>query len=392
MVTTFPHLGDTGSVIVEFMMKSLGVPFIHPPPLGRLTFERGAALARESFCHPLKVLLGDMALAIEKGADTIIMSEVDDYCRYSHYWVMMKTILEREFHREIGFIVLRHHRPHQSLAGDDPWQCLGDLMSRLDISPGRLECSSLIQVAAVRSHLYNEALRLRNHAMAREKCRGDAFMTYREALRLICNLHSREGSGELRGTIRGLFGKITLLPRVIPLKILLTGDLYEVIEPGNNHHVEAFLGGLQVEVIHNVTSNELILFTNAEDDFMQTELERIFSHYTVIEHSARPYLGAEMSRGDIAFGGYGLFSVGSIGAARLYGCDGVIHLGAMGCHSESVARVAMDVISRELGMPLLSLSLDDHQAEAGFLMRIEAFIDMLRARRERRIHGCNRRC
>jgi len=384
MITTFPHIGDIGAVIVEYCMESLGVPFMHPPPLGPRTYERGSALGRESFCHPLKVLLGDMAMAIERGADTIIMSEVDDYCRYSHYWVIMKTILEKEFQREIGFIVLRHHRPRQSLGGDDPSMSLDDLVRQLGLSIPAASGVRIIEGAAARSYLYNEALRLRNHTMAREKKRGDAYMAYRKALQLICSLRESAGAKELRDTIRSLFEKIPLLPGADPLKILLTGDLYEVLEPANNHHLDVFLGGLQVEVIHNVTSNELILFHHGGDEIAREELERILGHYTVIEHGARPYLGAEMSRGDIAFGGYGLFSAGSIGAARLYGCDGVIHLGALGCHSESVARVVMDVISREMDMPLLSLPVDDHRAQAGFLMRIEAFVDMVRARRERR--------
>jgi predicted nucleotide-binding protein (sugar kinase/HSP70/actin superfamily) len=41
-------------------------------------------------------------------------------------------------------------------------------------------------------------------------------------------------------------------------------------------------------------------------------------------------------------------------------------------------------ISEKYDIPILSLSIDEHTAEAGFITRVEAFLDMLRMRKKRR--------
>jgi predicted nucleotide-binding protein (sugar kinase/HSP70/actin superfamily) len=50
---------------------------------------------------------------------------------------------------------------------------------------------------------------------------------------------------------------------------------------------------------------------------------------------------------------------------------------------EIVAESLLPHIERELGIPVLTLIIDEMTGEAGYMTRVEAFIDMLEKRRER---------
>ena len=57
--------------------------------------------------------------------------------------------------------------------------------------------------------------------------------------------------------------------------------------------------------------------------------------------------------------------------------DGLIVLTAFGCGPDSLMIENIARKSKEFGKPLLSLTIDEHTGEAGFITRLEAFIDML---------------
>jgi predicted nucleotide-binding protein (sugar kinase/HSP70/actin superfamily) len=49
-----------------------------------------------------------------------------------------------------------------------------------------------------------------------------------------------------------------------------------------------------------------------------------------------------------------------------------------------MARTILDTVSRDYDIPVLNISLDEHSGEAGFLTRVEAFIDLLERRRAKK--------
>lgn len=69
------------------------------------------------------------------------------------------------------------------------------------------------------------------------------------------------------------------------------------------------------------------------------------------------------------------------GAAGYYmkedNIDGVITLTAFGCGPDSIMIERMNRFSKKFNKPLLSLTIDEHTGEAGFVTRLEAFTDML---------------
>ena len=61
--------------------------------------------------------------------------------------------------------------------------------------------------------------------------------------------------------------------------------------------------------------------------------------------------------------------------------DGLVAVIAFGCAPDSGLAPVLGQAARQAGMPMLTLTLDEHSGEAGMVTRLEAFVDMLERRR-----------
>ncbi len=81
--------------------------------------------------------------------------------------------------------------------------------------------------------------------------------------------------------------------------------------------------------------------------------------------------------------------VGAGGHYLQSGADGVIGIMAFGCGPDSLM---MDIVRRQAAKlratPFMSLTLEEHTAEAGMVTRVEAFTDMLYRKKMRRVEVC----
>ncbi|MGQ9824037.1 MAG: acyl-CoA dehydratase activase-related protein, partial [Desulfotomaculales bacterium] len=88
----------------------------------------------------------------------------------------------------------------------------------------------------------------------------------------------------------------------------------------------------------------------------------------------------------VSVGGHGRESVGEFVLARQEGVDGVIHLFPFTCMPEIIAQGILVPLAERLEMPFLSLAVNEQTGTAGLQTRLEAFLDVLQARREEKIH------
>jgi len=65
--------------------------------------------------------------------------------------------------------------------------------------------------------------------------------------------------------------------------------------------------------------------------------------------------------------------------------DGVITLTAFGCGPDSLMLERISRKSKQFNKPLLNLTIDEHTGEAGFITRLEAFVDMLYRKKRAKI-------
>ena len=65
--------------------------------------------------------------------------------------------------------------------------------------------------------------------------------------------------------------------------------------------------------------------------------------------------------------------------------DGIITMTAFGCGPDSLMVERITRKSKQFNKPLLNLTIDEHTGEAGFITRLEAFVDMLYRKKRARI-------
>lgn len=65
--------------------------------------------------------------------------------------------------------------------------------------------------------------------------------------------------------------------------------------------------------------------------------------------------------------------------------DGIIALSAFGCGPDSLMVDEINYHAKKRSMPMLHLTVDEHTGEAGFVTRIEAFVDMLLRKKRKNI-------
>ena len=91
--------------------------------------------------------------------------------------------------------------------------------------------------------------------------------------------------------------------------------------------------------------------------------------------------GKEYMRTD-DIGGHGLETVGNAVLCGRSGYDGIIHLYPFTCMPEIIAQCTFNEIQNKYGIPIITLILDEMSGEAGYMTRVEAFIDILERKRE----------
>jgi predicted nucleotide-binding protein (sugar kinase/HSP70/actin superfamily) len=144
--------------------------------------------------------------------------------------------------------------------------------------------------------------------------------------------------------------------------VQVVGELYVVMEPFSNYRLEEELARNGVEVHRHLDLTTLI-----RDSITYR------SHVKKMQRHAAPYVTYHL-------GAEGTESVARTLDALRGGFDGAVHLKPFGCMPEVNAMTAMQRISREHTFPILFVSCDAQAAEAGLRTRVEAFVDMLRAR------------
>jgi len=99
-----------------------------------------------------------------------------------------------------------------------------------------------------------------------------------------------------------------------------------------------------------------------------------------IKKASREYLPMEI-------GGHARECIGEAMLSFKEGFDGAIQIFPMGCMPEIVSKSILPSISKDYDFPIMSLVVDDMTGEAGYITRVEAFLDLLERRRDNVLYG-----
>jgi len=362
---TFPHMG-TAWIPMRAILRDLDVEVVVPPPTTRRTVELGVRHSPEFACFPLKLNLGNFMEAYELGADTILMGGGTGPCRFGYYAQVHREILA-DLGYDFRMVVLEPPRGH-----------IGELLEKLRFITGGQPLRRIWRALRLGWNkfqaidtLEREVFRVR----AREKIRGSASRTFQRGLEMIDEARNVEETWESVEKCLDLLARIPRDEDVEPLRVGVVGEIFMITEPAANLKVLERLGSMGVEVDRAVMIGEWIR------QHLLLDALRLRRKKDPVKEAAKPYL-------DHFVGGEGLESIGNSVLYARRGYDGIVHILPFTCMPEIVARSLLPQVAADHDIPVLTLVLDEHAGEAGVLTRLEAFVDLLRRRKEQRRSCC----
>lgn len=358
MKCTFPHMG-TMYVAVESLLEGLGHEVVVPPPITERTISLGQHGAPETACLPLKINLGNYIEAMENGAEVILMGGGVGPCRFGYYAEVQREIL-KDAGYNFEMMVLEPPKGQLSLA----WQRFKPLLTKASIS----EAIAAVRLAWAKAQIVDDIEKLTHQVRAYETVRGSATTARSKAITMLRQAKNTRDLPRLVEEIKALFQQVPVDPQRQPVVIGLVGEIYVMLEPFANRHLERLLGEMGVLVRRSAFLSDWLRgqFFNLLRFDVQKKARLL----------AGPYLPHFV-------GGHGLESVADSVNYANNRVDGIIHVAPFTCMPEIVAQSILPKVSADLDLPIMTLVVDEHSAEAGIITRLEAFTDMVRRRRAR---------
>ncbi|MBC8590868.1 2-hydroxyacyl-CoA dehydratase [Wansuia hejianensis] len=363
MKITFPHLGNV-YIAAKAFLEDMGHEVIPPPVCSRKTLEIGTKFSPEMMCMPFKIFIGNYIESIQKGADTIVITGSCGPCRFGFYGDMQKDLL-RDLGYDVEVIVLES--PKEGLK--DFKNNIGKLIgsnSLWSIGKNIKPALNLIKIIDELTQLSNKV-----RAFALDKKEVNKIMDdyYEEAVR-VC------GTKEITKLTRATENKLKEVKvdqSHSPIKIGIIGEIYTIIEPFVNLEVERKLGDMGVLVEKSLTPTKWFDHHVYSYPFGSKEENLKFK-------LAKPYLKTMV-------GGHGRETIGSAIYYNNMGYDGTIQILPLNCMPEIVAKSILKTVSKDLNFPIMTLVVDEMTGEAGYMTRLEAFVDLINKRREEMLIG-----
>jgi predicted nucleotide-binding protein (sugar kinase/HSP70/actin superfamily) len=342
------------------LFTDLGLDVVAPPPITKKTVNLGVLHSPEFACFPLKLNMGNFIESLEAGADTIIMAGGTGPCRFGYYAQVQREIL-RDLGYEFEMIILEPPQGHISQLTDRLKELCSE-KSWPDVT--RVLQTTWRKVKAL-DKLHAKLLQVR----PRELERGTSTKVYEQAQKLIA---AGQTPRDVDARLREGLAMLTAVPCdhvKDVLRIGLVGEIYMVLEPYANLQIEKVLGEMGVEVDRSIYISHWI-----KEHLVLSSLGLKGSKTT--KKAAKPYLNHFV-------GGHGWETIGDTVLYARRGFDGVIHVLPFTCTPEIVAQSILPTVSREQGIPVMSFSMDEQSGEAGFVTRLEAFLDLLGQRKSK---------
>jgi len=353
---TFPHMGNFYIPLKSFF-QSLGVEVVVPPACSKKTLELGVKYSPEFACLPLKINVGNFIEALENGADTIVMAGGIGPCRFGYYAEVEREIL-KDLGYEFNMVVLEPPRGH-----------LMELAHKLKTVTNKKthsykEIIDAGKIAWEKALLLDELDIMACRARPREKLRGETEKCYKTAIEMIDQAKDSTELKHVQTKIEMMFHDIKINRGQNLTRIGLVGEIYTVLEPFVNLDIEKQLGEIGVEACRSIYITDWIRH-NLLPSFLKPR------GYKTLLDMSKPYINCFI-------GGHGQETVAQVSRFAKEGFDGVIQLLPFTCMPEIVAKSVIPSASKRHSIPVMTLVLDEHAAEAGFVTRLEAFVDMIR--------------
>lgn len=361
MKISFPIMGNS-YIAFKQLLEDIGHEPVVPPMPSSRTMTLGTAHSPEFACIPFKILMGTYLEAIEKGAELIVSSGGHGPCRAGYYGVLHQKIIQ-----ELGYDT-------KVMIFDSINMGFKEFIRKLHflLSSGK---TSWWKFAQVYRAIWDKLMALDEIEIKAHQVRpyeiekGRTSKVYFQCLAVMDKARTRKQIKEAKEECFRLLQNIPQDSNRNPLKIGIVGEIYVQIEPYANLDIQNTLGEMGVYTKRGIHLSEWWSETTHQTNNEQKAI-----------NAAKPYL-------DQMIGGHGILSVGETILHAKHGFDGIIQLAPFTCIPEIVAKGILTQVSKDMGIPVLTVFLDEQTGKAGLQTRLEAFVDLLLQRRQKRLEG-----
>ena len=358
-IIAWPRMGRI-DIPLKALLVSLGANVVIPPYNSNEALELGVRNSIEGICLPYKLNLANYIMALDRGANTLMMFQAPGSCRLGNYTKMaQKTLKSMGYNFDMVIFDMYQSKMKQTLQAF--WHvthCINPWKYYKGFSLGFNKFFAM-----------DTAERLLFHIRPRELNKGDAEKCYEKWLKIIDETNSVWKAKQLKKKIIKDFEKIPEdNVKQVPV-IYLTGEFFVLLDPYTNQNIEKELGDMGIEVQRQIMFGDWLEHVLKPSLFYHKESHR--------ERSVK-YSNKYMKR---AIGGECIETIGDAVYGAKHKVDGIIHISPFSCMPEIVAQNILPKVSREEDIPVMSLVLDEQTGKAGYITRIEAFADLVKRKK-----------
>lgn len=360
----FPHMG-TISIAWAAALRKIGLDAYVPPYTSKRTLSLGTKNSPEAICLPYKLILGNFIEAIEGGADYVAMITSPGICRLGEYGNNIKTTLQ-----EMGY-----HANYIELSLYDGFRGLYRFMKEISGKNNPVQIIRAINICIRKIFVIDELDTFLSYYRAREIRQGDAEKNYKKALQLIDAADKTSTLKKARQKAIDIIKSTKIDSNREVLHVDLTGEIFLVNDEFSNQNIEKELGRMGVETRRSLTVGSFL-----KDAIIPKAFRKGETHLERAERMAKPYLTRDI-------GGDSLECVSDVAYADERGIDGIIHISPFTCMPEIMTQNIFPSMREDCSIPILALIMDEQTGKAGYITRLEAFVDLMRRKKRKAARG-----
>jgi len=358
----FPHMGSI-SIAWASALRRVGVDAFVPPYTSKKTLSFGTKNSPEAICLPYKLILGNFIEAIEGGADYVAMITSPGICRLGEYGNNIKNTLE-----DLGY-----KANYIELSLYDGIKGMYRFLSNLTGENNPVKIIKAINICIRKIFVMDELDSLLSYYRAREIKLGDAEKRYKKGLSLVKVADKTAELSKARESAIDIIKTTNIDENREVLHVDLTGEIFLVNDEFSNQYIEKELGRMGVETRRSLTVGSFL-----KDAIIPKAFRKGETHLERAERMAKPYLTRDI-------GGDSLECISDVAYADERGIDGIIHISPFTCMPEIMSQNIFPSMREDCKIPILALIMDEQTGRAGYVTRLEAFVDLMRRKKRKMI-------
>ena len=346
----FPQWANYSCAFRFIFEKGFEVNYLTPPPITKRTLEIGSKISPDYVCAPFKYCMGCYIEALEVGANCLM--QIFGACRLNYYGELAEQIL-RDMGYKFNFFNMANIDFKSPKSILENFKVINPNASLVKIGMALPVTIKIVKTL----DKFEDFIR---HNVGFEINDGEFDKVYKEFLEKLNKINNKK---ELKRLNKEYWKKLHQIPINKPdktIKVGLVGDYYTVQEPFSNYFMEKELAKFGMEIYREMNLTNTIIHSKFKKSL------KIGKKY------AKHNLGAT-----------GNYTVAEAIKFAKAGASGIIQVKSFGCMPEIDTMPILQNVSKDYNIPVLHFSFDSQTSETGVKTRLEAFYDMIEARKHK---------